>query len=228
MKMKTKKQTEIPDAYYYNGRRKQWIEEHIAHRSIQRPTKELVCFWRDQWEETEGYPEQEAALNKLFLDVFPGNSELNDILIKVCTLNDFYSTNIYKVIDVAKVIKSMEIDTALQSDAAQPEVVDELNKRVYEKTGRHIYSFATKYFSHHQPTKYPIYDSYVDKLLRYFRDRDHFSDFSDGALLSYVGFCEVINQFINHYELDEFTVKDIDKMLWQMGKRHFPKYKAAE
>ncbi|UTW70364.1 hypothetical protein KHA80_07545 [Anaerobacillus sp. HL2] len=41
---------------------------------------------------------------------------------------------------------------------------------------KNFYSFATKYCSHHNPLDYPIYDSYVDEVLRHFRNRDGFSD----------------------------------------------------
>jgi hypothetical protein len=44
---------------------------------------------------------------------------------------------------------------------------------------KNFYSFATKYCSHHMPLEYPIYDSYVDLLLRYFRDVDGFADFKN-------------------------------------------------
>jgi hypothetical protein len=37
-----------------------------------------------------------------------------------------------------------------------------------------FYSFATKYCSHHKPEMYPIYDSYVDKMLGYFKKRTIF------------------------------------------------------
>ena len=64
----------------------------------------------------------------------------------------------------------MNLDKAFQADLPNAKLVDELNMKVKEKTGRAIYSFATKYFSHHKPDIYPIYDSYVDKLLRFYRD----------------------------------------------------------
>lgn len=223
-----KKQIEIHDSYYYDGHRKKWKIENIANGSVELPSKELVDKWLDNWDRTEGYPQQESALDKLFLRTFPNNSELDDILIKVCTLNDFYSTNIYKVIDVARIIKEIGIDNDLYSETVKPKLIDELNQKVFEQTGRHIYSFASKYFSHHRPKLYPIYDSYVDKMLRFYRDIDKKIVFNDDDLLSYSGFYDAINQFIVNYHLENYTVKEIDKTLWQMGKFHFPKYKENE
>lgn len=222
--MTKRKTKEIYDSYYYDGRKKKWKKENIAHRPVPKPSKMLVEYWLNKWENTEGYPEQERALNKLFKELIPKNKELEDVLIKVCTLNDFYSTNIYKVLDVAKVIQELNIDKALETNIATPDLIDTLNAKVYEETGRHIYSFASKYFSHHSPEIYPIYDSYVDKLLRYYRDEDHFYDFANEDIQCYCGFFDVIQEFVKYYELMEFNVKDIDKMLWQMGQYHFPKY----
>ena len=45
-----------------------------------------------------------------------------------------------------------------------------------------------RYCSHHNTLDYPIYDSYVDEVFRYFRNRDGFSDFHDGDLKDYVRF----------------------------------------
>ncbi|MBR3596675.1 MAG: hypothetical protein IKL47_06835 [Clostridia bacterium] len=119
----------------------------------------------------------------------------------------------------------MNFDNTFNSDEALPKRVDELNDKVYEATKKHIYSFSTKFFSHHRPDIYPIYDSYVDKLLRYYRDEYQFFSFKDEKLLNYEGFYEVYIKFKKYFGLTQFTARDIDKFLWQAGKHHFPKYK---
>lgn len=218
----------IYDSFYYDGKRKLWKTENFHDGLPPRPSAESVSEWKKKWNETNGYPEQEMALEKLFQQLLPENKELSDILIKVCTLNDFYSTNLYKVLDVAKCIKEMNLDERLNSPNALPEYVDILNEEVYKITNKHIYSFATKYFSHHKSDIYPIYDSYVHKLLSYYRDTYHFFDFKDKKLLTYVGFYEVYDRFKQYFDLTEFTAKEIDKFLWQVGKHHFPKYRTEE
>ncbi len=50
----------------------------------------------------ENYRKQESALNKLFYRTYPRNDDLDEVLVKVATLNDFYSTNIYNIFVVAK------------------------------------------------------------------------------------------------------------------------------
>ena len=59
----------------------------------------------------ENYVNQEKALNKLFFDLCRRNDNIEDILIKCSTLNDFYSTNIFDIHSVAKHILELNIDS---------------------------------------------------------------------------------------------------------------------
>ena len=225
-----KKQIAIPDTIYYDGRKKEW---KIDKDKIATPCEKVVDEWLEKWNNQPGYKEQESALEVLFQRLCPENKELDYILIKACTLNDFYSTNIYKVSDVAKIIKKMDIDRAFNSNSRYAELVDELNKKVKEETGRAIYSFASKYFSHHCPDIYPIYDSYVDKLLRFYRDKKQEEAaspfyFKDKDLTQYQTFCEVIDKFKESFNLQKYNAKQIDKFLWQAGKFYFPRYEDVE
>lgn len=88
---------------------------------------------------------------------------------------------------------------------------------------KNFYSFATKYCSYPKLLDFPIYDSYVDRLLRYFRDVDGFYSFSNDDLKDYVKFKHILLEFGNFYDLAPYTLKDIDKYLWQLGKEKFPK-----
>lgn len=88
---------------------------------------------------------------------------------------------------------------------------------------KNFYSFATKYCSHHKPLDFPIYDSYVDHLLRYFRDIDGFFNFKNDELKNYSHFKNVLIKFRDFYGLEPYSLKDIDKYLWQLGKEKFPK-----
>ena len=88
---------------------------------------------------------------------------------------------------------------------------------------KHFYSFASKYCSHHNPEAFPIYDSYVDEVLRYFRDVDGFTTFRTSELKDYSRFKEILLKFRSFYGLEQFTLKEIDKYIWQLGKKYFPK-----
>ena len=176
------------------------------------------------WKNLKNYKLQEDALDKLFFELLPSNEEISDILLKVATLNDFYSTNIFSVYPVAEYILSLKIDERLrQGDVT---LVNEIQNVTINGVTRKFYSFSTKYCSHHNPKEYPIYDSYVEKVLKCFRKTDKFSKFKNSDLKFYQKFKNIIIAFREYYGLEEFNLKEIDQYLWQLGKEYFPnKYK---
>lgn len=185
------------------------------------PSNEEVSKWLNAWDALEDYTEQEAAINDLFQKICKTNDNLRNILIKCSVLNDFYSTNIYKVFPVAKHIQSIEgIDERLEKGDIS--IVNEIALNTIAGKNKNFYSFATKYCSHHNQKDYPIYDSYVDEMLRYFRKRDHFSKFKNEELKNYSRFKEILLEFKDHYKLG-CSLKDLDRYLWQAGKKYFPK-----
>lgn len=175
-----------------------------------------------RWDDLENYSLQESALDKLFLRTYPYNTEIDDILVKVSTLNDFYSTNIFSPFQIAKHILVLNIDERLS--VGDVTLVNEIAKvRMNNNSLKNFYSFATKYCSHHNPLDFPIYDSYVDRLLRYFRDTDGFFAFNNNDLKQYADFKNILIKFRNYYKLEAYNLKEIDKYLWQLGKETFPK-----
>lgn len=189
---------------------------------IPRPSKKEVEQYLKLWDSQENYILQESSLRKLFSKTYPLNNDLDDVLIKVCSLNDFYSTNILSPFTIAKHIVALKIDDNLLEDDLK--IVNKIAD-VKMNGGRifHFYSFATKYCSHHKPTVYPIYDSYVEKMLKYFRKKDTINDFLDKDLKLYTRYREILMNFRKYYNLESFDLKQIDKYLWQAGKKYFPK-----
>ena len=185
------------------------------------PSKEQVEFYLAKWDALENYHLQEDALDKLFHKLCPLNADITDILLKVSTLNDFYSTNIFSVYPVAKHIQSLGIDTRLK--AGDVTLVNDIKQITINGTERSFYSFASKYCSHHNPIDYPIYDSYVDAVLRYFRNRDGFCTFADGDLKNYVHFKGALIDFRIFYGLEQYNLKLLDRYIWLLGKDYFPK-----
>ena len=189
---------------------------------VSRPCAAEVEKYLAGWNELENYTLQERALNKLFFQTYPHNTEIEDILVKVATLNDFYSTQIFSVYPVAKHILDLHIDERLAVGDAT--LVNEIASVTMESgTEKNFYSFATKYCSHHQPEKYAIFDSYVEKVLKYFRNVDGFSEFSDFELKDYLTFSRVLDDFQEFYDLKQYDLKHLDRYLWQLGKDKFPK-----
>mgnify|MGYP000438818116 FL=1 len=187
------------------------------------PSPLEITEYEQKWNTLADYVNQENALNKLFFNLCPENKEMSDILIKCSSLNDFYSTNIFKVHNVAKHFLNQNIDEKLATGDLK--LVMDLTNIMINGKRFFFYSFATKYCSHHRPNIYPIYDSYVNKLLKYFRNRDGFMVFKETDPKEYCSYYYSIQTFKFFYGLQAFTVKQIDKYLWQLGKEAFNRYK---
>lgn len=189
---------------------------------ITNPSESEVVKYLELWDDLENYKFQEEALDKLFFVTYPSNNLMEDVLVKVSTLNDFYSTNIFAAYKVAKHILSLDIDERLNNGDIT--LVDDIAKvEINNGNIKNFYSFATKYCSHHKPLDFPIYDSFVDIVLKYFRDADKFYEFKNDDLKDYVRFKEILIKFQRYYGLEQFNLKEIDKYLWLLGKEKFPK-----
>lgn len=185
-------------------------------------TEKQVEHYLRQWRTLDKYVMQEDCVNLLFQDLCKSNKKLVEILLKVSALNDFYSTNIYDTHSVARHILSLCTDEKIsQGDLG---LVDQMANVSFNGKVRRIYSFATKYCSHHAPDTYPIYDSYVDEMLWFFRKRDGFGQFKRSDMKDFPSFVGIIDKFRAFYDLTTFTRKQIDVFLWLAGKDHFPRY----
>ena len=183
---------------------------------IKRPNVKSVEFYNNtEWKNPQkSYQVHEKALDKLFHTLCPKNNDLSDILIKCSVLNEFYSTNVYHINDLAKHIKKLNIDARLMDGDIS------LVNEIAEVPGKpRYYSFATKYCSHHFPELFPIYDSNVELVLKYFREKDDFASFKNEDLKDYLKFVEIINAFRIRYELTQFSYKKLDIYLWLLGKK---------
>lgn len=189
---------------------------------VPRPSPVQVNYYLGAWDELENYRLQEEALDKLFFELCPENKKISDVLLKVAALNDFYSTNIFSVFPVAKHILSLDIDERLR--AGDVSLVPDMQNVTINGVKKIFYSFATKYCSHHNPLGYPIYDYYVEKILCYFRDCDHYASFRTPELKSYKQFKNNLIAFRAYYGLEQYNLKEMDKYLWQLGKQYFPRY----
>lgn len=192
--------------------------------NIPRPNTNEINSCLAKWNNLENYVLQESSLKKLFTITYPHNNDIDDVLIKVCSLNDFYSTNIYSPFSVAKHIVSLDIDNKLV--AADISIVNKIAEvQMPGGKTRNFYSFASKYCSHHQPNVYPIYDSFAEKMLLHFKKVDKFSSFKKDQLKDYPNYKSIILKFRNHYKLTNHNLKEIDKYLWLKGKEFFLKKK---
>jgi len=191
-------------------------------KRLPNPTPKKLQEFVERWEILPKYPTQERCLNILYSKHFPRNMKLEDVLIKVSSLNDFYSTNIFDSHRVAKHIVDLKIDSAIRNQCTlivnQIALVKMSNGKI-----KNFYSFATKYCSHHFPNDYPIYDSYIHKMLNAYKKRDHFARSKNDNLRDYPAFKEIMIEFRSYYGLHNFSLKKIDQFLWQAGKSVFPR-----
>ncbi|MCY1153017.1 MAG: hypothetical protein OWP43_11435 [Sphaerochaetaceae bacterium] len=196
--------------------------DEIKKIPIPTPGEKELQKYLNTWESLENYVAQEKALNNLFFKVYPNNTNIHEVLIKVSTLNDFYSTNIFSPYIIAKHIITLNIDKKLKEGDISL-VEDIANVSMSKDKKIYFYSFATKYCSHHQPSRYPIYDSFVDEVLWHYKKENNYSTFKRKDLKNYNIFNKTLKDFKDFYNLNNYSLKEIDKYLWQFGKDYFNK-----
>ena len=183
--------------------------------------KDAQWFLR-YWQGLPSYTDQERALDKLFMELCPKNDCIEDVLIKCSALNDFYSTNIFAIHNVAERIMRLKIDKRLHQ--VDYTLIGDIAKVEVNGKEHCFYSFATKYCSHHLPDKYAIYDNYVEKVLLSMNKKEPFANFKKEDLKDYETYMEVIREFSQHFGLTQFSIKQLDQYLWQLGKWYFNQY----
>ena len=186
------------------------------------PSVKDAEWFLDYWKNLPSYSNQEKALDKLFMDVCKRNDNIEDILIKCSSLNDFYSTNIFDIHTVAQHILSLNIDKRLEKGDCS--LVNDIAHVEVNGKDHFFYSFATKYCSHHQPGRYAIYDSYVEKVLLSMNSRQHFANFKHEEMKDYETYMSVIGAFQQKFRLMQYNIKQLDQYLWQLGKWYFNQY----
>lgn len=192
------------------------------------PTQEEITNWLNTWDNDEKNSHVVSSMQVLF-EKIPLNNNLDEIYAKIAALNDLYSTNIRKLYDVAKHIFSVQdIDERLKAgdlttvnEIAKVPLVDKHgDEKVYN-----YYSFATKFCMFSNPEVYSIYDSYVEKVLTEFNKIDRFFDPKELDFRNYEDFDEILNLFRAKYNtvFDNISRLDMDRYLWLLGKKTFPK-----
>jgi hypothetical protein len=180
----------------------------------------LVDTYLRQFRKDRRYFIADEALLKLFA-AFPSNKELEHVLLKISVLNDLYGTNIYATFQMAEHIQALDIDEDLERGS--PEIVDRIANATFSEKPRRVYSFATKYCSWHDQQSYPIYDSFVEKVLVEYRNRDAFHDFKKADLRKFRVYKDVLQALQRRYGLERYSFKELDKALWLLGKEYFKK-----
>lgn len=219
---------------YYNGKTKKWIREPktkfgCKFTAFDIPNDDEIKYFIDtEWNKSQEVSEN--ALNYLFLEVFPDNINIDKVFLKISALNDVYSTFLSNEdkTKIAKIIteKIEDFDAKIHSNNVDTSIVNYLCQLAKEDTGKYLYSFASKYCSHHKKDLYPIYDSYVDIMLKWYRDNNDVGFFFENKDINckdYSKFVKIINDFKEKFLLQS-SIKQIDQFLWSAGKIFFQKY----
>ena len=122
---------------------------------------------------------------------------------------------------MAKHIVNLDIDERLIN--GDEDLVSEIGHIVIADKEKYFYSFATKYCSHHNPEAFPIYDSYVDKVLMHFKKMDKFAAYKQDDLKDYPTYKKILKKFAEFYGITSYSLKELDMYLWQLGKEFFSK-----
>ena len=191
---------------------------YIFMLDVPKPSMDDLYSYLAMWEETERYSFWDDAFYKLFIKSFPKNVELSEIWIKCSVLNDFYNLHILDILPIAKHILNLNIDDRLSKKDYS--LVNDLSKVKIWWKDKTLYSFATKYCAKHCWSDFPIYDKYIDKVLMYFKKKDHFCDFIKSDLKDYPKFVSILEKFKEKYWLI-CPFDDLDHYLWQLGKKYF-------
>lgn len=162
----------------------------------------------------------DAALRTLF-QAIPNNTDVGEVAVKLAALNGLYATSIFAVVQVATHIVQLGIDARLAEATVDANLIEEIATVEIRGKRRRNYSFATKYCAFHRQDLYPIYDSLVAGVLNtLLQQGEAFDSFVPGERwrTDYTIWYRSITKFRTHYDLDAFSIRDIDKYLWMLAK----------
>ena len=165
------------------------------------PANEMQTYFA-KWNAMSDYVSQEKALNCIFLGTNALSFSEQELMVKCATLNDFYSTNIFKVYYVVQHYLGV-YDLSNRLTNGDVTLVDDLRRVPTHRssTPKDFYSFATKFCSHHNPIAFPICDTLAVRALYEFKKRDRFCNFTKSSLSNYATYINVIDAFMSFYGL---------------------------
>lgn len=154
-------------------------------------------------------------IQKLFA-TFNDLSDQHDTHIKVATLNEIYSTSIINIKPVVSSIclnSPRDVSNYSLDDFAR--LVDLISKSKYSDKQRTNLSFASKYIHFLSDRKIPIYDSYIWILIKAYFAQKYEQKLFIGKPKSYYDFFIYFNKFLEEFHLNDYSVYEVDKFLWQ-------------
>ena len=197
----------------------------MRHLLLPKPTEKLIDNYLNVFEHDERYSYADNAIKKL-VEKFPFNNDLESIILKISTINDLYSTNIFSTFNLAKHIFTQGFDCAINSKDYS--IVNRIalgHGIKSSKTNKefNFYSFATKYCSWHDQNSFPLFDKNILLTLSLYNKQYQYNVNND--FKNYNNLVKTIQVFIKEHKLEMYSLKEIDKFLWYLGKDYFNKKK---
>jgi hypothetical protein len=182
---------------------------------------QLLDLCADIFDRNERFSLSDSVI-EVAIEKFQGNDSFQVIWPKVMLINSIYATQIYDTEKIARHILSIGTGRGLATGDLS--LVDDIRHGhgiKVKKTGneRDFYSFATKYAALHEPTKFPIFDSLVMKLLTALNKQLSFCPhFTQTDLRNYQRYVSVIDALLDFTGLVSFKYKRFDQGLWVYAK----------
>jgi len=163
-----------------------------------------------------------ASLSKMF-DCLNDETSKYEVQTKVAALNQLYSTAIQYITPVVKkIVREVPKNQKYSSLVDKIATVKWKNSTTGKTYSRCNLSFASKYIHFLSKYEIPIYDSYIwIVMIGYLRQKGLAYSFNPPA--NYNKFYEKFIEFIDQYNLQQRSTYDIDKFLWQYGKKMLKK-----
>ena len=184
---------------------------------LRRPTADLVREYIRKFDDDSNAAAADEAIGLLFKS-YPRNEEYTHVLLKAIAINSLYAAKVMAIVSLAKHITKRAIDKRLVN--GDPNLVHDIAcLELANGKKKRFYSFATKYCHWHNPESYPLYDQYVDWIIRRYNKEYRFGEkFTAEELKHYERLKAIIEKFREHFGLRDFSFKEIDKFLWRYGK----------
>jgi hypothetical protein len=198
-------------------------------KCLKKPSVNQVDIYLEKWNKDKLYVENDALVRNMFIQCFR-NIDLEVVLDKIIELNKFYNFNFHLTegklnendpglnlfFKKAEDIVSLKIDEKLKNGNFNL-VLDIAETRVGSRREKLI-CFASAYCNFHWPDLYPMYSRSVRKALLHVNNKYNFAEFEESEIKGdYLKFVEILNQFIDNFDLIQFSYKEIDQYLWQLG-----------
>jgi hypothetical protein len=195
-----------------------------------KPTGEFIQQFVDNYEDKDFFSKWNMAAAYALVDKIQENKTYEEVYTKMVFINGAFKTRIGDIDGVVKQFyknemlgNNIDVDKMLKS--GDPELVDKIANcyKTKKEKARVNYSFATKFCHCHKRNLFPIFDSYVEASLVYFKEKYRFSKFSKKAIKkNYKEFIRVFQDFKKFANAESLDNQVVDRFLWVLGRDLVP------